>query len=168
MTYAAVDDLLQRLGLVQDAAEFHGALCGRLCAVAEGEMDEVAGQPLLQALRDQSLHDLKDIGAGFQPLLPEDDAELSGRVEALAQWCAGFVFGLGSVPGFDLSALSGDAREMVSDMTEISRAETAPRDDAESDEEAYAEILEYVRVGAQLVFMETRSLLGGQSGPTLH
>lgn len=167
LTYASVDRLLKDLGLVQDAAGFHGTLCGRLCLEAARGQSGASDQPLLEQLRDESLHSFHDIEAGFQPLLPEDGAALGDRVAALAQWCSGFVYGLGSVGGLDLRSMSEDAREMVSDMTEISRANLTPQGTSEGDEQAYAEILEYVRVGAQLVFLESREARQ-DAPPTLH
>ena len=43
---------------------------------------------------------------------------------------------------------------MVRDFTEISRVEVDGSDSDESNESAYAELVEFVRVGVQLVFDE--------------
>ncbi len=168
MTYAALDEVLRRLDVEQSAAEFHGAMCGRLCVAADELPEALPEEPLLQRLRDQSLASFNDPGAGFHPLLPSDDAALADRVEALGQWCTGFLFGLGSESQTDLTALSADAQEMVADLNEIGHAGITPAANTEDDEVAYAEIVEYVRVGAQLVFLEARGLRNGSATPTLH
>ena len=44
--------------------------------------------------------------------------------------------------------------ELVRDFTEITRAEVDEGQDAEANEGAYAELVEFVRVGVQLLFEE--------------
>jgi uncharacterized protein YgfB (UPF0149 family) len=93
-------------------------------------------------------------GMRFEPLLPDDEEPLNGRANALALWCTGFLYGLGTGQIADLEALNGDVGEIVRDFTEISRA---TGDDAEADdsnEQAYAELVEFIRVAAQVVFEE--------------
>jgi uncharacterized protein YgfB (UPF0149 family) len=53
-----------------------------------------------------------------------------------------------------LSALAGDVGEIVRDFTEISRATGDDADVDESNEQAYAELVEFIRVAAQVVFEE--------------
>lgn len=171
LDYAQCEHALRSLGLTQPAAEYHGILCGMLC---HGEVDDPAlglealgditpaaapgAQGCLRELRSSSLESLLDSESGFVPLLPDDDAALPRRVEALAQWCEGFLYGLASKPGLQLETLSAEARELVEDFTQISRAGLS-EDEAqqgETEEQAYAELLEYVRVGVQLIFLELR------------
>ncbi len=169
--YAQCEYALRSLGLTQPAAEYHGILCGMLC---HGEVNDPAlglevlgdatpaavpgAQSQLRALRSHSLESLHDAESGFVPLLPDDEAELPQRVEALAQWCEGFLYGLASKPGLQLETLSAEARELVEDFTQISRAGLADDDQSqgETEEQAYAELVEYVRVGVQLIFLELR------------
>ncbi|MGH8529090.1 MAG: UPF0149 family protein [Nevskiales bacterium] len=169
--YTQCERALRSLGLTQPAAEYHGILCGMLC---HGEVqDPVLGlEPLgeisagalplardwLRELRSYSLTRLHDAESGFLPLLPEDSAALPQRVEALAQWCEGFLFGLATQPGLQLESLSAEARELVEDFTQISRAGLSSDEPAEgeSEEQAYTELVEYVRVGVQLIFLELR------------
>ncbi len=90
---------------------------------------------------------------GFQPLLPADDEPIGERTLALGEWCQGFLYGLGAgvaVP--DPAALQGEAAEVLRDMTEITHVDVDPDDDAESNEAAYAELVEFVRVGVQLLY----------------
>lgn len=165
--HGAVQAALRDLHRGGDAAEFHGSLCGALCVQRADEVDLLqlldAGVPprsrapeLLKALRDQTLSALQDEDLGFAPLLPEDDAALAERVHALALWCQGFLYGLSRRAGFDPASMGGDAREVVEDFAELTRAGLDAAEDTEIEEGAYAELVEYVRVGAQLVYMELR------------
>ena len=179
--YSELERALQQLGVEQGAAEFHGTLCGRLCAGAErdsrdSQMPPAGGgapqdeQALVEQTREEALNGLVDADLGFTLLLPDDQQRLGLRVDALAQWCAGFVYGFASArEDISLDALSSEAQELVRDLTQISRAGLSPDADRETDEQAYAEIVEYVRVGAQLIFMEIAAARRSASnGETLH
>ncbi|HXG29228.1 MAG TPA: YecA family protein [Nevskiales bacterium] len=189
MTASAIDyfDLgraLRQLGLHLDAAEYHGVLCGMLCVQdsppenlgleAEPPPDAEgvpAARELLRALRRDSLAHLHDPESGFMPLLPEDDQSLPLRVDALAQWCQGFLYGLATRPALDLNQASPELREVVSDLIQISHAgvEGDGAQDTEADENAYLELVEYVRAGVQLVFLELRPAEQAPEAPgTLH
>ncbi len=172
--YNDLEEALNRLGLDQGASEFHGTVCGRLCAAHErhsasklgrsGQSDD--DEALLGQVKDEALNGLMDAELGFSLLLPDDDAPLARRVEALGQWCAGFVYGLATVEDVELDELSEEVQEVVRDLTQISRAGLTPDADTEADEEAYAEVVEYVRIGAQLIFMEIARRRGRSEGPT--
>lgn len=165
--YQALGALLQRAGFDQDASEYHGALCGALCVRTSGDVDplqllervvseapppEVRGP--LNSLRDATVRDLGDSDSGIRLLLPEDEAPLAQRARALGQWCEGFLLGLASRGDLNLRKASPEVREIVEDLTQFTRAEFHDGDNAEIEEEAYAELVEYVRVGLQLVFVE--------------
>jgi hypothetical protein len=61
---------------------------------------------------------------------------------------------LGTGYSSDLQSLSGDVGEIVRDFTEISRATGDDAEGDESNEQAYAELVEFIRVAAQVVFEE--------------
>ncbi|QHS10126.1 UPF0149 family protein [Sinimarinibacterium sp. NLF-5-8] len=169
MDFDALANALASLGQ-GDAmiAELHGALCGALCVQAPAQVELTtlvewdapldalrAQRATLEALRAQTFDALTDEALSFTPLLPDDEASLTLRTQALAQWCQGFLFGMASKPGLDLKRASEDVQEVVRDLTELTRAATAEEgEDLEVEEGAYAELVEYVRVGAQMVFME--------------
>ena len=52
----------------------------------------------------------------------------------------------------DAGSLQGDAAEVVRDMTAITQVDVDPADGTESNEAAYAELVEFVRVGVQLLY----------------
>lgn len=167
-------DDLQRV-LVQsraltDAAEAHGTLVGSLCATGcsleewlaeilpDGRADGRAAAGLRQVFESTS-GALAEGALRFQPLLPADDAPLGDRTVALGEWCQGFLYGLGAgvaVP--EVSALEGEAAEVLRDMTEITHVDVDPDDDPETSEEAYAELVEFVRVGVQILYEQLQPL----------
>ena len=182
--YAELGQALRDLGFRLDAFEYHGALCGMLCVQdnppenlgldtdlpADAEVAPAARQ-LLQQLHQRSLDHLCDPESGFTPLLPEDDEALNLRVDALAQWCQGFLYGLATRPSLDLNQASNELREVVADLIQISRAglEEDEDPDENADENAYTELVEYVRAGVQLAFLELRSPESASEAPgTLH
>lgn len=169
--YAPLNTLLGSLGYEDDAAGYHGALCGALCVKPASEIDLIhlmdAGddQPLqpdadaqrsLAQLREQALLSLQDGESGFTPVLPDDEADLGLRIHALVAWCEGFLFGLASRSKLDLSNCSEEAKEIIEDFAQFTRASIGSDDNTELEEAAYAELVEYIRVGAQLIYMELR------------
>lgn len=146
-----------------ELAECHGLLCGLVCretnANASDFFQHLAAMQLLvepgPALAsiiteayESTVRQLEDEEFGFVLWLPDDNEPLEERTIALAQWCSGFLAGLGS--GGQLDTLSGEAREAIDDLQQIARAEmTAPQGSdtqIEEDEIAFTEIVEYVRV----------------------
>jgi uncharacterized protein YgfB (UPF0149 family) len=185
MHYDELADALARLGFSQDAAEYHGALCGALCvqgvheidlnrvvAVGDGEapFGDAPAHQALERLRDEAIQALESAEATFAPLLPSDDLSLVDRTRALAEWCGGFLYGLASRGSIDLNATSPEVKEMVNDLVQFSRATSSDDEDQETEENAYAELVEYIRVGAQLIFMELhpRNADSGEPSQVLH
>ena len=104
----------------------------------------------------------------FQLVLPDDDQSLAVRAEALADWCQGFIYGLGIGGLADVALLSDEVREVVHDLTEISQAAYDDDEELESDEYAYMEVVEYVRAGVMLVFEELEADRDSQPSPDNH
>jgi len=161
------EDVLAAAGSLADAAEAHGSLCGALCSTSPYKMQDWVNEILPDgaALSEESSAMLERVfaataasfgeqGMEFEPLLPDDAQPLNGRANALGLWCTGFLYGLGAGQLSDLDALKGDVGEIVRDFTEISRASGDGSDGDESNEQAYAELVEFIRVAAQVVFEE--------------
>ena len=161
------EDTLATAGSLADAAEAHGSLCGALCSMAPYRMQDWLNEILPDgaALSEESSAMIEKVfsatassfgeqGMEFEPLLPDDEQPLNGRANALALWCTGFLYGLGTGHISDLEALGGDVGEIVRDFTEISRASGDEADADESNEQAYTELVEFIRVAAQVVFEE--------------
>lgn len=167
-----LDETLRRAGAACDAAESHGTLCGALCAGLDSDgpwlehiMDEATGTPeaqrrcreALTALRDSTHGQLAGGSLEFAPLLPDDELGLADRTDALSEWCQGFLFGIGlGGDRLKFDELAAESTEILKDMTQISQA-GFEGEDTEEDETAYAEIVEYVRMGVQLLYEELQA-----------
>lgn len=167
--YNHIQQLLAQERSLADAAEAHGTLGGCLCGAAgyrfedwlkeilpEGAARAGAGDALRE-LFDATVAALRQPDMEFELLLPDDAEPIEARTAALAQWCQGFLYGLGAGTIPDASELPGEVGEVVRDFVEISRADVDAAQDAESNESAYAELVEFVRVGVQLLFEELAS-----------
>ncbi len=90
---------------------------------------------------------------------------------ALSQWCQGFLYGFGTGRCRAARAnCSGEVEEVLRDLTHISQASVETGADAEEEEQAYAEIVEYVRAGVQLIhdeLIELRAARRRRAGPIL-
>ncbi|SEP99144.1 hypothetical protein SAMN04488038_10310 [Solimonas aquatica] len=167
IAYDQLAEVLARIGYAEAAAEFHGSLCGALCLQPPENIDllrllEPGDAPppadgetraALETLRSEAVGALQDSEMVFSPLLPDDEVALVPRVRALVSWCEGFLYGLASQQALAYDKLSEEAREILRDFTEFTQAAVGD-EDPDIEESAYAELVEYVRVGAQLVYME--------------
>ncbi len=169
-TFIELQRALTQSRALSDAAEAHGTLVGSLCAtrctldewlaeiLPDGRAEQGAAASL-QEVFDATREALGDSAMTFQPLLPSDDDPISDRTEALGEWCQGFLYGLGTgVAVTDAAALQGEAAEVLRDMTEITHVDVDPDDTEESNEVAYAELVEFVRVGVQLLYEQLQPL----------
>lgn len=148
-----------RLSLASSPAELHGALCGWLAAGGgdvAGWLAQVMADPALPVpvvgdaldqLRTASVAQLGDPGFGFQLLLPETD-KAAERAEALFAWCRAFLGGFGLA--LNDKPLSEEGQEALRDLANLGAADVDENDDG-SDDEALAEIEEYLRMAVLLL-----------------
>ena len=70
----------------------------------------------------------------------------------------------------DFKSLPDDLPELLQDMVEISRASSYEAGEGEEDQEAYMELVEYIRMGALLAWVELRHLHEAQQEgqPSIH
>lgn len=178
-----LNEQLQRSDLLVNPADVHGVICGLICGGIKldnkawnAPFDELINEglgipdsllPLLNKIHDTSAEALKDITQGFELIIPDMDQPLLSRMEALAEWTQGFLGGFGMVHS-SKTAASDDVKELITDFASIAQmAIDAEEDDSEEAEEAFYEIVEYVRMGAIYCFSEL-----GESGaiakPVIH
>src|SRR5690606_5397314 len=103
--------------------------------------DEVEGD-VLYATYQHTLAELTRSDMGFQLLVPEDDTDLDERVDALGQWCQGFLAGLG------LSGIETASDELADTLNDLSAIALVGSDGAageDSENDLFA-IAEYVRM----------------------
>jgi uncharacterized protein YgfB (UPF0149 family) len=144
-----------------ELAECHGVTCGLLCRFVDASLDaylglldmlELVKEPgtdfkvVLEKLLNTTRLQLMDTDMGLSLWLPNDDELLEERTMALAQWCSGFLAGLGSSGDDQLQALSDESNDALKDLQQISMADVADTLENEEDECAFVEIVEYIRV----------------------
>jgi yecA family protein len=171
--FEELDSALRRCGASWDAAQTHGLLTGRLAVAGvsagpEWLLQVLEGTDEANALRQECQKMLDSLYQGtywqlterlseFYPLLPDDYADAEQRTQAMAHWCEAFLHGL--VSSKHEQALKDrlgaePLSDIIRDMLQITRAALDEESDQEDNEAAYTEIVEYMRVAAQLAYEE--------------
>ncbi|MDF2690438.1 MAG: putative conserved exported protein precursor [Gammaproteobacteria bacterium] len=180
-------ELLQALGT---PAETHGLLCALFSSGAivrqeawlsslittHFESDDSKAKAAQQVLANLYLATEQGFHSEqfeIKLLLPGDEVDLESRVEALAEWCQGFISGLNLIGVPVENHPDPEVAEALQDLMEISCVsyveEQGEDDEAEKN---YAELVEHTRLAVVLVYGELRSAetqkAGAQSSKTLH
>lgn len=149
-----------------DPAELHGLLCGLLCAdrtltvdawlahaqeLLDDEELSKSTRDMLSKFFEYGSTQMEDPNCAANPLLPDDDTSLDQRTEALGRWSQGLLYGLGVSDMAQRSKLSAESQEFLRDTTDIAQAGFDCTEATEADETAYAELVEYLRVGLLLL-----------------
>lgn len=164
--HAEVAAELNQLQLAIDACELHGSLCGLISgggrasradwlqrlALEGGSAHGPGPGSALERLFDASISQLDDDELGFELLLPDDERPIGERADALLVWCRGFLGGFGLATG-ERAPLSPEAAEALDDLGRIAGSALS-YEDPQGDEEALAEISEFVRMAALLLHSE--------------
>ncbi len=145
--YTEIQRVLTEERSLADAAEAHGTLAGCLCAaigyrfedwlleiLPEGHADPSPGKRCASCMSTPPAP-CEGREMEFELLLPVDEAPLDARTAALAQWCQGFLYGLGTSVVQDESGLPGDIGEIVRDLTEITHVAVDDRTDSRIERE---------------------------------
>jgi len=180
--YDVLEESLNRCGSNWDAAQTHGLLTGRLAiagvpagpdwllqvleGVEEDNVSRTECQKHLDTLYQATFWQLSERLSEFEPLLPGDDEDVGIRTLALAHWCEGFLHGLVSAKHSDALKQRLGAEplsDIIKDMLQITRAGLDEESDEEENESAYVELVEYLRVAAQLCYEELADLRNAKS-----
>jgi yecA family protein len=177
--YRTIESRLDESRALTDLPEAHGTLAGAFCAsnavalqdwlrevFPEGVAGSAEGE--MHAVFEWTRHVLGNGQMEFALLLPDDDRPIEERAAALGEWCQGFLYGLGSTPIPDIDSLSPEVGELVRDLTAITQLSVDEAESDDNNEEALAELVEFVRVGVQLLFDELapfRNATTGGNGP---
>ena len=156
-----VNAAVRQAGLGVDAEELHGSLCGWLAGgaglaadwpaqvMADPALPRVGEGSVLEQLGKATAGQLDDREFGFELLMPPADASLVERSGALFAWCRGFLGGFGLSAGPE-PPLSEEGREALADLARLAAA--TPQDEGDQDDEqALAEIEEFVRIAVLLL-----------------
>ncbi|ROR98858.1 hypothetical protein EDC56_3093 [Sinobacterium caligoides] len=174
LNFDEVCDLLVELGSIISAAEFHGSVSGMLAGCIKDKKEPEGGWPTFMAnttdidyqgssLQQQELveigqqiaDELTSESLSFRLLLPDDDDDISVRLESLGLWCQGFLTGLAQsgVTEAVLKAWPADSREALQDLAAISQIGSEGEEGATAEAD-YIDVSEYVRLAALHVFLE--------------
>lgn len=173
--YESIDAVFLAQGVSMSPAEVHGILAGVLCLPDAENVDwlelilatdgNTALSPgkefsgiVLDLFRSTQAQ-LSDSEFGFTLLLPDQDADVVTRAEALAAWSRGLLLGISST-GLTAENCSDTVREILGDIVELSGIETGEEDAAEA-ERAMIEIEEYLRVATRLLKEELSGAISG-------
>ena len=164
-TYTELDLTLNKTKLKLHPSQVHGLICGMLCGnssqtasweslVTGGGKESAMIHETLQALYEGTSIQLGEFLFELQLILPEDDEELPVRAEALTLWCQGMLTGLkiAQVPLVDREP--SDLTEAINDFVEIAKMNYEEVVSSEEDEEAYTELVEFVRMGVILIYQD--------------
>lgn len=186
--YQQLTQALQRLEIAADAAECHGAMSAVICLIGEGGMANwlaahfpeidagiAQGNALASELRDliselyqTVLEQLNNGNFDYALLMPDDDESILLRTDALAHWCQGFLLGLKYSGVNDTSQFSGELAEIIQDISEISQVTSEALENNEEEEQSYAELVEYLRVGVMLFCETLRARKGATASNLVH
>lgn len=182
--FTMLNRLIVPRGSLNSAAELHGMLCGKLsggaqmtpdswlaAAVEFLDLTDAPDTEVATAL-DQLLSDTREqLGSEHFALalvLPDDEVPMEQRVEALGQWCHGFLSGFGSAGISGDRKLSPEAAEALRDFAAIAQIEPAP-ENGEQSEANLMEVTEYVKVAALSLYLELGApQRSTPTAPTLH
>ena len=173
-----VDAALRRCGSDWNAAQAHGLLCGLIAilgtdggvrwlervlpAGTDSDNALVAEcRKMLETMFGATWQQLAERQSEFSLLLPPDTEDAAIRAGAMGHWCEGFLHGLvseRSSPELRKRLADEPLSDVIRDLLEISRAAVGEDDDDESNEAAYVELVEYIRVAVQLAYEELADL----------
>ena len=160
-------NLFVEMDVFASPSECHGLLCGLLVQgkvlseaawlrsvasyLEQVKIDNNNAKELLGELYKNTASQLQTPGFELALVLPDEEVELSRRVESLGLWCQGFLAGFGNR---QLASLSEEARESLEDFAEIAQIARDDLDETEEDEQDLMQISEYVRMAAILIYSE--------------
>lgn len=185
--YDEITSAIERLGVTADAAECHASITATVClsgtsgfklwldSYLEDLQDrtndgDALAKETFETMRRLYLSVCQQLQNGdfaFALLLPDDEVDLELRTDAMAHWCQGFLMGLRYGGVTDFSKFSGELGEIIDDITEISQVTAGQLDYSEEEEQSYAELVEYLRVGVML-FNETLNAQVNENSQSIH
>lgn len=179
LEYSELTEILENLDADVCASGCHGFLCGQVC-VSEFPAEEFwqefidarssddhrvdACYSEIRLLLTEIMEKISSPDLEFQLLLPDDDTPVQERVNALAEWCHGFLNGYGSGAANLEKSLTDESREVLEDFTRICRVDVNENTN-EEDEKALMELVEYVRIGTLMIYDDLVSGSGYTADP---
>ncbi len=167
-SFTELSEALQKTESPLSTAEVHGLLCGMICVSADkttmawekmvgGPKKDKHSRDLLRQLLAFTVQQMQEFSFEFKLLLPDDDALLPTRAEALGLWCQGFLIGLQQSKVPVEESASPEVLDALKDIIEISQVKYDEAETNDEDETAYFELVEYIRLVALMIYHELQS-----------
>ncbi|MCF6301323.1 MAG: UPF0149 family protein [Proteobacteria bacterium] len=167
--YKPFSDHLKKLGVLATPSELHAFASGMLCVNKDVDVNywiECVGEDycisnpddpnlrnVLLALFDYAKEHLQREDFAFELVLPDDSEDMSERLSSLSVWVATFMSALVLGGLSDVEVLSDEVNEFMQDMDKITRIDREAEDNVGEELDFY-EIVEYVRSGSMMIFLE--------------
>ena len=165
--YDELNEILITSGAGFHASECHGFLCALICGNGQVqeqkvkdyfllETDEIINPGVcfnyLQTLAEDIEAKMYSTDFELELLLADEDDPLAERSRSLAEWCQGFMSGMG-LSGVKQEQIPAESQELISDFYNIARLDVDHKDELDhGDDFALMELIEYVRLGAIFIF----------------
>lgn len=170
--YRDLKSALEKTSLKLNPSQAHGLLCGILCGDMQqntdwetwltGAKSTPKTKKTLAILYIATEKQLKEFTFEFQLVLPTDREELSARAEALTLWAQGFLTGLKLMHIPIINREKDEVTEAIDDIIEIAKMNFENVKSTEDDEQAYMELVEYIRVAVILIYHAMHNEQGGK------
>jgi len=168
--YEQLNEILITSGAGFHAAESHGFLCALVCGNGQAEEQKIREFFLLDSEEivnpDECFNHLRALAEDVEAkmyssdldlelLLADEDDELAERSRSLAEWCQGFMSGLG-LSGVKDGQIPSESQELIVDFYKIANLDAQHEEDKDDSDQgndfALMELIEYVRMGTIYIF----------------
>ena len=171
LPFEIFDQALRTAGSYIGAAEMHGLQSGLICGkklVGTFEWEVALTKEVsciktnnvllghLNALYARTASQLQGTSFCFDLLLPKGEAGLINRARELANWCQGFICGLGLAGVQDGSISSKTAKEAIKDLSQIAHVHINNDELSDEHERDFFELVEHVKVAVQKIQIDLK------------
>ncbi len=175
--YEQLNEMLITSGAGFHASECHGFLCALVCGNGRVQEQKIREHFLLDSDEivnsDECFNHLKTLAEDIEAkmyssdldlelLIADEDDALAERGHSLAEWCQGFMSGMG-LSGVKDEQIPYESQELLGDFYKIANLDVDNADNSDQGNDfALMELIEYVRMGTIYIFED---LQGGVDIP---
>ena len=165
--YDQLNEMLITASAGFHASECHGFLCALVCGSGQVQDQELREYFLLDSDEivnaDECFNHLKALAEDVKTkmyssdldlelLLADENDAIAARSLSLAEWCQGFMSGMG-LSGVKDEQIPFESRELIGDFCKIANLDTENKEDLNQENDfALMELIEYVRMGTIYIF----------------
>jgi hypothetical protein len=184
--YEQLDEMLIATGAGFRASECHGFLCALVCGNGQIQEEKIKEYFLLDSDEivnpDECFNHLKALAKDIEAkmyssdldlelLLADEDDALGERSRSLAEWCQGFMSGLG-LTGIRDEQIPSESQELIGDFYKIANLDAELKEDknasVQGNDFALMELIEYVRMGTIYIFEDLQGNPENHQPEVLH